>query len=60
MNNIPLCRNKAWDADFTKLTPQEAAELRLAHMQAARGEVFSDDEIDWDIAKELDISEARC
>ena len=39
---------RAWDPDFTKLTPAEAAELRLAHEQVARGEVFADDEIDWD------------
>jgi len=38
----------AWDSDFTKLTPKEAAELRLAHAQVANGEVFSDNEIDWD------------
>jgi len=38
----------AWDFDFTKLTPHEAAELRLAHMQVANGEVYSDGEIDWD------------
>jgi len=38
----------AWDSDFTKLTPHEAAELKLAHEQAANGDVFDDDEIDWD------------
>ena len=38
----------AWDPDFTKLTPKEAAELKIAHGQAAKGEFFSDNEIDWD------------
>ena len=38
----------AWDSDFTKLTPNEADELKLAHAQMANGEVFADDEIDWD------------
>ena len=38
----------AWDSDFTKLTPIEAAELKLAHEQVANGEVFADDDIDWD------------
>ena len=39
---------RAWDSDFTKLTPTEAAELRLAREQVAKGEVFSDNEIDLD------------
>jgi len=39
---------RAWDADFTKLTPYEAAELKLAHEQVANGEVYSDGDIDWD------------
>jgi len=38
----------AWDPDFTKLTPHEFAELKLAHEQVANNEVFSDDEINWD------------
>ena len=38
---------RAWDPDFTKLTPHEAIELKLAHEQVANGEVYSDDEIDW-------------
>jgi hypothetical protein len=38
----------AWDSDFTKLTPREAAELKIAHAQVANGEVLDDDEIDWD------------
>ena len=48
-------RSIAWDPDFTKLTPQEAIELRTAHEQAARGEVFSDDEIDWDNLDKIDL-----
>ena len=39
---------RAWDPDFTKLTPSETIELKLAHEQVANDEVFSDDEIDWD------------
>ena len=38
----------AWDPDFTKLTPQEAARVEEAEAQIARGETVSDDEIDWD------------
>jgi hypothetical protein len=38
----------AWDSDFTKLTPAESEELKIAHMQISNGEVFDDDEIDWD------------
>ena len=38
----------AWDPDFTKLTPAEAAVLREAEAQIERGETVSDDEIDWD------------
>lgn len=38
---------KAWDPDFTKLTPSEAEELDsiLAKMDA--GEYVTDDDIDW-------------
>jgi len=45
----------AWDSDFTKLTQQEAVELKLAHAQVANGEVFSDDEIDWDNLDSMDL-----
>lgn len=45
----------AWDPDFTKLTPQEAAELRLAHEQVATGEVFDDDAIDWDNLDKMEL-----
>ena len=38
----------AWDPDFTKLTPEEAADLEEAEAQIARGETVSDDAIDWD------------
>ena len=47
---------RAWDPDFTKLTPKEAAELRLAHEEIARGEVFWDDEIDWNNLDKMDLS----
>lgn len=38
---------KAWDPDFTKLTPSEAEELDsiLAEMDA--GEYVTDNDIDW-------------
>jgi len=45
----------AWDSDFTKLTPSEDNELRLAHEQVINGEVFDDDDIDWDNLDELDL-----
>lgn len=38
----------AWDPDFTKATPKEAAEIRQAEEELARGEFVSEDEIDWD------------
>ncbi len=38
----------AWDPDFTKLTPKEAAELQVAHEEVVRGETIGHDEIDWD------------
>lgn len=45
----------AWDSDFTKLTSTEAAELKLACAQVASGEVFSDDEIDWDNLNKMNL-----
>ena len=47
---------RAWDPDFSKLTPKEAAELQLAHEEAARGEVFWHDEIDWDNLDEMNLN----
>ena len=38
----------AWDPDFTKVTPTEAAALRDAEAEIERGEIVSDDAIDWD------------
>ena len=46
----------AWDSDFTKLTPTEAAELKLAHEQVSNGDVFSDNEIDWDNLDEMTLN----
>ena len=34
----------AWDPDFTKLTAEEAAQLR----DAEKGEFVDEEEIDWD------------
>lgn len=36
---------KAWDPDFTRLTPSEAKELRTI---IEDGEYVSEDEIDWE------------
>ena len=38
----------AWDPDFTRLTPSEAALLQQAEAEVARGETVSEDDIDWD------------
>ena len=38
----------AWDPDYTKVTPQEAAQLAEAEEAFARGECVSHDAIDWD------------
>ena len=45
----------AWDPDFTKLTPKEAAELRIAHQQIVKGEVFAEEDIDWDNLDTMDL-----
>ncbi len=37
----------AWDPDFTKVTPGEAAALAEAEAEIGRGETVSDDAIDW-------------
>ena len=37
----------AWDPDFTKVTPHEAAELAEAEKNFAAGDYVSDSEIDW-------------
>lgn len=38
----------AWDPDFTKVTPAEAAALCEAEAEIERGETVPDDAIDWD------------
>lgn len=38
---------KTWDPDFTKLTSDEADELRKIISEMDNGEYVSDDEIDW-------------
>lgn len=38
----------AWDPDFTKVTPEEAARLRAAEDDMRSGETVSHDNIDWD------------
>ena len=37
----------ARDPDFTKLTPDEVAVLRQSEQERENGEVFSEDDIDW-------------
>lgn len=37
----------AWDPDFTKLTPEEAASLDEAMREIERGEYVLDTDIDW-------------
>ena len=39
---------RAWDPDFTKLTPQEAAELEEAEREMAAGEFVRHEDIKWD------------
>ena len=38
----------AWDPDFTRVTPAEAERIRLADDEFRRGEVFSDNDINWE------------
>jgi alkyl hydroperoxide reductase subunit AhpC len=37
----------AWDPDYTKVTPTEAAEIQRADEDFARGEYVRDEEIEW-------------
>jgi alkyl hydroperoxide reductase subunit AhpC len=37
----------AWDPDFTKVTPTEAAALRQAEEEFERGEFVRAEDIDW-------------
>ena len=46
---------RAWDPNFTKLTPNEAAELKLAREQVNNGEVFSAFEVDWDNLDKMNL-----
>lgn len=38
----------AWDPDFTKVTPEEAARLRAAEDDIRSNGTISHDNIDWD------------
>ena len=38
----------AWDPDFTKVTPEEAAKLRAAENDMKQNGTVSHDDIDWD------------
>lgn len=38
----------SWDPDFTKLTPEEALQMKQAEDEVSRGETVPDDAIDWD------------
>ena len=37
---------RAWDSDFTRLTPSEAVQVAEAEREIERGEVFSDADFD--------------
>lgn len=39
---------RAWDPDFSKLTPAELKRVTEAEERMLSGEYFTDDEIDWD------------
>ena len=39
---------RAWDPDFTKLTPLEASELKQIIKDVEDGEFVSEDKIDWE------------
>ncbi|MEY8312136.1 hypothetical protein AALA61_09050 [Oscillospiraceae bacterium 42-9] len=39
---------RAWDPDFTKLTPEEKQRLDEAEQEIARGEMVSHKDITWD------------
>ena len=45
----------AWDADFSKLTPAEAAELETARKQVQNCEYYDDAEIDWDNLDKMNL-----
>lgn len=38
----------AWDPDFTKLTPNERADLEQARLEYQRGEYVNHEDINWD------------
>ena len=38
----------AWDPDFSRLTPAEAAEVKKAEKELASGEAVTHDAINWD------------
>lgn len=37
----------AWEPDYMKVTPQEAAQLAEAEQNFSNGDYVTDDEIDW-------------
>ena len=46
----------AWDADFTKLTPDEAKRLEIGRKQLLAGEFYRADEIDWNNLDKMNLS----
>ncbi len=38
----------AWDPDYTKVTPQEAAALQEAEKNFENGDYYTDRDINWD------------
>lgn len=39
---------RAWDPDFTKVTPKERLEIEEAERELERGETYTINEINWD------------
>ena len=45
---------KAWDADFTKVTPEEAKRIKAAE----ESDFVADSDIDWDHLSDMNLDEA--
>lgn len=51
MNPLVKKLVRAWDPDFTKVTPQEACELELAENSG----FIADKDIDWDNLDKMEL-----
>ena len=56
VNKIDSRGGVSWDPDYTKLTPQEAVELGIAQAQVTTGDVFDDEEIDWENLDSMELN----